>query len=101
MRVFLYQTRALLSMVYSCPSSIMINPSQIRAARGLLDITQLELARRSDVGLATVRRLESSTGDLRVTVHVLLRIQRALESGGIIFIDQDGQSGPGVRLRQP
>ena len=79
----------------------MINPSQIRAARGLLDITQLELARRSDVGLATVRRLESSTGDLRVTVHVLLRIQRALESGGIIFIDQDGQNGPGVRLRAP
>jgi transcriptional regulator with XRE-family HTH domain len=79
----------------------MIHPNQIRAARGLLDITQNELARRSEVGLATLRRLESSTGELRVTVQVLLRIQRALESAGIIFIDQDGHTGPGVRLRQP
>jgi predicted transcriptional regulator len=79
----------------------MIYPNQIRAARGLLDINQGELARRSKVGLATVRRIENSTVDLRTTVQVLMRIQRALESAGIIFIDQDGQGGPGVRLRKP
>ena len=78
----------------------MIYPNQIRAARGLLDINQEELARRSKVGLATVRRIENSTDDLRTTVQVLMRIQRALESAGIIFIDQDGQGGPGVRLRK-
>ena len=79
----------------------MIYPNQIRAARGLLDIGQVELARRAKVGLATLRRIENSTDDLRTTVQVLMRIQRALESAGIIFIDQDGQSGPGVRLRKP
>jgi transcriptional regulator with XRE-family HTH domain len=79
----------------------MINPGQIRAARGLLDISQTELARLSDVSLATVKKIENSTEELRVTVQVLLRIQRALEERGIIFIDQDGHTGPGVRLRQP
>ena len=29
------------------------------------------------------------------------RIQRALEAAGVIFIDQDGDQGPGVRLRKP
>jgi len=79
----------------------VIYPNQIRAARGLLDISQTELARRSGVGIASVKRIENSTEDLRVTVQVLLRIQRALEGGGIVFIDQDEQRGPGVRLRQP
>jgi hypothetical protein len=78
----------------------MIAPSQIRAARGLLDISQAELAIRSGVGLATIRRIENAR-ELRVTVQVLLRIQLALESAGIIFIDQDVQAGPGVRLRRP
>jgi transcriptional regulator with XRE-family HTH domain len=79
----------------------MISPSQIRAARGLLDISQAELAIRSGVGLATIRRIENSARELRVTVQVLLRLQHALESAGIIFIDQDTQAGPGVRLRRP
>jgi DNA-binding transcriptional regulator YiaG len=81
-------------------ANAMIAPSQIRAARGLLDISQAELAIRSGVGLATIRRIENAR-ELRVTVQVLLRIQQALEKGGIIFIDQDEQSGPGVRLRRP
>jgi hypothetical protein len=29
------------------------------------------------------------------------RIQRALDSKGIIFIDQDDKQGPGVRLKKP
>ncbi len=32
---------------------------------------------------------------------VKARIQRALESKGIIFIDQDDKQGPGVRLKKP
>jgi transcriptional regulator with XRE-family HTH domain len=79
---------------------VMINAAQVRAARALLDISQAELSRRADVGVATVKKFENSTDELRVTVQVLLRIQRALESAGIVFIDQDGQLGPGVRLRQ-
>ena len=79
----------------------MIYPSQIRAARGLVGISQTELATRAGLGLATVKRIESSVEDLRVTVQTLLRIQRALEAAGILFIDQDDEHGPGVRLRKP
>ena len=79
----------------------MIHPSQVRAARGMLGISQTELAMRASVGVATVKKVENSGNDLRVMVSVLLRIQRALESAGIVFIDQDAQAGPGVRLRRP
>lgn len=77
----------------------MIYPSQVRAARGLLGISQTELSRRAGVGLATVKRIESTSEELRVTVQTLLRIQKALEAAGVIFIDHDEERGPGVRLR--
>ena len=79
----------------------MINALQVRAARALLDISQTELSHLAGVGVATIKKFERSTEELRVTVQILLRIQRALESAGIIFMDQDGQAGPGVRLKRP
>ena len=30
-----------------------------------------------------------------------LAVRRALEAAGVIFIDEDGAAGPGVRLRKP
>ena len=71
----------------------MIYPSQIRAARGLLNISQTELSKRAGLGVATVKRIESSGDDLRVTVQTLLRIQGALEAAGVIFIDRDKEHG--------
>ena len=78
----------------------MINAAQVRAARGLLDLSQAELSRLAEVSIGTIKKFESSAEEPRVTVQVLLRIQRALENAGIIFIDEDGQAGPGVRLRR-
>ena len=80
---------------------IIINALQVRAARALLDISQTELSHLAGVGVATIKKFERSTEELRVTVQILLRVQRALESAGIIFMDQDGQAGPGVRLKRP
>ena len=80
---------------------MIITPSQVRAARGLLAISQTELAERAGIGLATVKRLEGSTGDLRATVQTVLLIQKALEKAGVAFIDQDDKQGPGVRLKKP
>jgi transcriptional regulator with XRE-family HTH domain len=79
----------------------MIQPDQIRAARGLLGINQSELARRAKVGIATVKRVEGSEESLRVTVDTLLRLQRALEAAGVAFIPADDANGPGVRLKKP
>ena len=79
----------------------MIYASQIRAARGILDISQTELSKRAGISVATVKRIEASTDNLRMTVQTLLRIQAALEAAGVVFIEGDKQHGPGVRLRKP
>ena len=80
----------------------MIYPKQIRAARGLLQITQTELARRSGTSIATVKRIEGlSPDELRVTVETMQRIQRALEADGIVFVEPDETLGRGVRFRDP
>src|SRR5262249_62194842 len=75
----------------------MITPSQCRAARGLLDWTQQELADRAGVGIVTVRQFEGGLNEpRRATLEV---IRRALEAAGVEFIQQNG-GGPGARLRQ-
>ena len=78
----------------------MIYPVQIRAARGLLGMKQVDLARTASVGLMTLKRMEAAGTRIRGSAQTLTRIQRALESAGIIFIDQDDRGGPGVRLRK-
>lgn len=73
-----------------------ITASQIRAARGLLDWSQQQLATTANVGLSTIRGFE--TGKRVPIANNLQAIRTALETAGIIFIDQNGY-GPGVRLR--
>ena len=73
--------------------------AQLRAARGLLGWSQSQLAKVSDVGLSTVRRMEGSDGPLRGTAGNVWKVQRALEDAGVIFIDENDE-GPGVRLRK-
>ena len=79
----------------------MIYPIQIRAARSLLGLSQEQLADQSQLGVVTVKRLEASGTEIRGSAQTMARLQRALEAAGIIFIDQDGERGPGVRLRDP
>jgi transcriptional regulator with XRE-family HTH domain len=75
----------------------MVTPGQCRAARGLLGWNQQELARRARVGIVTVHQLETGVSHPRLaTLDV---IQRAFESAGVEFIDENG-GGPGVRLRK-
>ena len=74
----------------------MITPAQCRAARGLLDWTQQELADQARVGVVTVRQFEAGGGTpRRATLYV---IQRAFELAGVALIN-DSSGGPGVRLR--
>jgi transcriptional regulator with XRE-family HTH domain len=79
--------------------SDMIFAAEIRAARGLLGWSQLELAEAASVGVATVRRLESAGTQIRGSVEVVWKIQRALEAAGVEFISADETKGPGVRLK--
>jgi transcriptional regulator with XRE-family HTH domain len=79
----------------------MIFPFQIRAARVMAGLSQQELATRSGVGLATLKRIEAGGTKLTGTVRIVTRLKRTLEEAGVVFIEQDRTSGPGVRLRNP
>ena len=79
----------------------MIRPVQILAARSLLGLSQAELAKRATIGLATLQRMEAGGSDVRGSAKTVWKLQKTLEAAGIIFIDQDEELGPGVRLRKP
>lgn len=76
----------------------MIDASQIRAARGLLNISQTQLAELATMSPATVKRIESASV-IRGTAESLWKLQTALEKAGVEFIPADDQKGPGVRLK--
>lgn len=66
--------------------------AQIRAARGLLNWSQDDLAKRADVGICTVRRLERE-GPQRMRGTIVTGILQTLNSAGVLFIPR------GVKLR--
>ena len=72
---------------------------QIRAGRALVRWRAQDLARESAVGIATIKRAELAAGETSMTVANDLAVRRALEAGGVEFIDENG-GGPGVRLRK-
>jgi predicted transcriptional regulator len=76
-----------------------ISGRQIAAARALLGIGQVELADNANISAPTLRRMEASVGAVAGTTNNVAAVRRALESAGVIFIDQNG-NGPGVRLRE-
>jgi transcriptional regulator with XRE-family HTH domain len=74
---------------------LMITPAQCRAARGLLNWTQRELADQAGVGIVTVRQFEAGVNEpRRATLEV---VKRAFETAGIEFIAADN-GGVGLRL---
>ena len=72
----------------------MLTPEQCRAARGWLDWSQDELAKRANVSLSTVRDFEK--GRRSPIGNNLIAIRQALQDGGIDFFNNDGV-GPGIR----
>jgi hypothetical protein len=71
----------------------MLTASQCRAARGLLDWTQQDLADAARIGVATVRLFEGETTETRPAT--LAVVKQALELAGVEFTNGDQ---PGVRL---
>ena len=76
-----------------------ISIAQIKAARALLGWSQQDLAERSGVSVPTVGRLEADGGQLGGRAATGGLLVEALQNGGVIFIDENGE-GPGVRLRK-
>ncbi len=76
---------------------MILAPEQSRAARGLLDWSQSDLAARSNLSESTIRDFEK--GRRVPAINNLAAIRHALESAGVEFIAENG-GGPGVRLRK-
>lgn len=76
----------------------LITPAQCRAARGLVSMSQDELAAAAKVGNSTVRNFEA--GRSVPVQNNLEAIARALEAVGVVFIPENG-GGAGVRLSKP
>jgi DNA-binding transcriptional regulator YiaG len=73
----------------------VMSPSQCRAARALLDMTQPQLASSAKVGLSTVVDFERERR--AVSEDAVRKMQEALELAGMVFIPENG-GGAGVRL---
>jgi hypothetical protein len=76
-----------------------LTSAQIRAARALIRWRAQDLARASEVGVATIRRAELAEGETAMTAVNNAAVRSALENGGVEFIEENG-GGPGVRLRK-
>jgi hypothetical protein len=76
----------------------MILGAQIRAARGLVGWSQADLAKAAKLSLPTIKRMEGPIGPGRSSSDNVAAVVRALESAGVVFVDENGY-GPGVRLR--
>ena len=75
-----------------------LTAAQLRAARGLLRVSQKDLSELAGVSVETVKRLEAMDGPLTTTrVATVEALTSALESAGVEFIPENG-GGPGVRL---
>jgi transcriptional regulator with XRE-family HTH domain len=75
----------------------LITSEQIRAARQLIRITADDLASKSGVGVATIRRFELMGGVPSGNARSVESIQAALEQMGVEFIGTP-EDRPGVRL---
>lgn len=79
-------------------NNVPITARQCRAARGLLGISQRDLAEAASVSLSAILDFETGTRSPRSATLAALR--RAFEDAGVLFIPING-GGQGVRLRDP
>lgn len=76
----------------------LITSEQIRAGRALLRITVVQLAKLSNVGEATIKRIEAGKGLPSANIKTLDSLIKAFQSAGIEFIGTPDDR-PGVRLK--
>lgn len=87
-------------LFFVCHSLAMedvLTPATCRAARGLLDWSQQDLAEKSGVGITAVRTFER--GKSTPMAQNLAALARAFEEAGVEFIAENG-GGAGVRMRK-
>jgi DNA-binding XRE family transcriptional regulator len=68
----------------------------LRAARALLGMTNVDLAKKAGVSKRSLVRIEAGE---TVRPEIRKRVQAVFEEAGIIFVCEDTASGPGLRIR--
>ena len=76
----------------------MLTAAQLRAARALAGIDQRQLAEKSELSVPTIQRMEASDGVIRGNVDSLMKLIGALESLGIVLINDGAASTGGGRV---
>ena len=75
----------------------MITREQVKMARAALGWSVKDLGAEAGVAANTVSRYENGTDAYGET---LLKLQRALEAAGLIFLAEDDEHGAGVCFRK-
>jgi hypothetical protein len=73
--------------------------AQVRAARGLLNMSASQLAEETGLALNTIKRAERTNGPSAVMRANAKLLVETLERHGVVFINANAKFGPGVRLR--
>lgn len=76
----------------------ILTGAQLRAARGLLNLSAAELAEETKLGLRTIRRAEQAHGPVSMTPANVDAVVSVLKARGVEFL-ADEKKGIGVRLR--
>lgn len=79
---------------------VTVTGAQLRAARGLLNMSVSELSERTGLAVNTIRKAEKTNGPAEVTTASARLLVTTLQSAGVLFIAAD-QHGAGVRLASP
>ncbi len=78
-----------------------VTGNQVKAARALAGMEQIQLARAAAIGVNTLRKMEAAGGEtIRVRLDTIEAVRAALKAAGVLMLD-DGQlsnDGIGVRL---
>lgn len=78
----------------------MVTGAQLRAARGLLNMSVSDLSERTGLAINTIRKAERTNGPAEVTTASARLLVTTLEAAGVLFIAA-GRHGAGVRLESP
>lgn len=78
----------------------MVTGAQLRAARGLLNVSVAEVAERTGLAINTIRRAEAGNGPVSMTSANARLLSDFFDEAGVAFIETDTM-GVGVRLKSP
>ncbi|QRY69289.1 helix-turn-helix transcriptional regulator [Ensifer sp. PDNC004] len=73
------------------------SPEILRAARTMLGMQQKQMSKLAGISTPTLHKIES--GNKRIAIEYVERLQAALEKAGVEFLGEGEVSGEGLRWR--